>query len=62
MQVYQAPLRDMRFALRELHGDDGFGDAAILAEFDDETVDAVLEEAARLNTEILLPLNRSGDE
>ncbi|QJU58075.1 acyl-CoA dehydrogenase [Sphingomonas sp. AP4-R1] len=62
MQVYQAPLRDMRFALRELHGDDGFGDVAALTEFDDETVDAVLEEAARLNSEILLPLNRSGDE
>ena len=24
MQVYEAPLRDMRFVLRELHGDDGF--------------------------------------
>jgi len=59
MQVYQAPLRDMRFVLRELHNDDGFGGPM---EHDDETVDAVLEEAARLNTEILLPLNRSGDE
>jgi hypothetical protein len=25
MQVYDAPLRDMRFVLNELHADDGFG-------------------------------------
>ena len=42
MQVYEAPLRDMRFVLRELHNDDGFG--GIPMEHDDETVDAVLEE------------------
>jgi len=59
MQVYDAPLRDMKFALRELHGDDGF---AVPLEHDDDLVDAVLEEAARVNREMLLPLNRSGDE
>jgi hypothetical protein len=26
MQVYTAPLRDMRFVLHELHQGDGFGD------------------------------------
>ena len=25
MQVYEAPLRDMKFVLHELHQDDGFG-------------------------------------
>ena len=59
MQVYDAPLRDMKFALRELHADDGF---TVPLEHDDDLVDAVLEEAARVNREVLLPLNRTGDE
>ena len=62
MQVYDAPLRDMRFALNELHSDDGFGDLSALAEFTPDLTDAVLEEAARFTREVLLPLNRSGDE
>ncbi|NIJ08409.1 alkylation response protein AidB-like acyl-CoA dehydrogenase [Sphingomonas vulcanisoli] len=62
MQVYEAPLRDMRFVLRELHADDGYGDLPALEEFSDDVVDAVLEEAARLTRDVLLPLNRSGDE
>ena len=33
MQVYDAPLRDMRFVLEELHTGDGFGDIPALAEF-----------------------------
>jgi alkylation response protein AidB-like acyl-CoA dehydrogenase len=62
MQVYDAPLRDMRFALYELHADDGFGDIPALSEFTPDLTDAVLGEAARLAHEVLLPLNRSGDE
>ena len=62
MQVYDAPLRDMRFVLNELHQGDGFGDIAALAEFTPDLSDAVLEEAAKVSREVLLPLNRSGDE
>ena len=62
MQVYNAPLRDMRFVLNELHNDDGFGDLPGMEEFDTDLTDAVLEEAARFCRDILLPLNRSGDE
>jgi len=62
MQVYDAPLRDMRFVLHELHSDDGFGDIPALAEFTPDLTDAVLEEAARFSREVLAPLNRSGDE
>ncbi|HKT85237.1 MAG TPA: acyl-CoA dehydrogenase C-terminal domain-containing protein [Novosphingobium sp.] len=61
MQVYEAPVRDMKFVLHELHGDDGFGDLEALAEFTPDLVGAVLEEAARVAQEVLLPLNRSGD-
>jgi alkylation response protein AidB-like acyl-CoA dehydrogenase len=62
MQVYKAPLRDMRFVLNELHDDDGFGDLPAHADFTPDLVDAVLEEAGKICEEVLLPLNRSGDE
>ena len=62
MQVYEAPLRDMRFVLDELWVDDGFGELPALAEFDSELTSAILEEAARFSREVLLPLNRTGDE
>jgi len=61
MQVYEAPLRDMKFVLHELHQDDGFGGLEPLSEFTPDLTDAILEEAARVAKEILLPLNRSGD-
>ena len=61
MQVYEAPLRDMKFVLHELHQDDGFGGLEALSEFTPDLTDAILEEAARVAQEILLPLNRSGD-
>jgi alkylation response protein AidB-like acyl-CoA dehydrogenase len=62
MQVYEAPLRDMRFVLNELHAGDGFGDIPALAEFTPDLTDAILAEAARVAQDILLPINRSGDE
>lgn len=61
MQVYEAPLRDMRFVLHELHEDDGFGGLEPLSEFTPDLTDAILAEAARVAQDILLPLNRSGD-
>jgi alkylation response protein AidB-like acyl-CoA dehydrogenase len=61
MQVYQAPLRDMRFVLHELFADQPFGELEHFADFTPDVLDAVLEEAARLTQEVLLPLNMSGD-
>ncbi|MEW9856750.1 acyl-CoA dehydrogenase C-terminal domain-containing protein [Novosphingobium sp. M1R2S20] len=61
MQVYQAPVRDMKFVLHELHNDDGFGNLEALEEFTPDLVDAILEESAKVAQEVLLPLNRSGD-
>jgi alkylation response protein AidB-like acyl-CoA dehydrogenase len=61
MQVYEAPLRDMKFVLHELHNDDGFGNIDALAEFTPDLVDAILEESAKVAQEVLLPLNRVGD-
>ena len=61
MQVYEAPLRDMRFVIHELFDDDGFGGLPAHAEFTPDLIDAVIEEAAKLAHDVLLPLNASGD-
>ncbi len=60
MSTYQAPLRDMLFAL-ELAG---LGDVAKLPGYEDATpdmVEAILGEAANFATEVLDPLNVVGD-
>ena len=62
MQVYQAPLRDIRFLIHELFGKDSYGALPAHAEFTPDLIDAVLEEAARLAQDVLLPINASGDE
>jgi alkylation response protein AidB-like acyl-CoA dehydrogenase len=60
--TYTAPLADMRFALREVAG---LAHVAALPGYEhatDDTVDAVLEEAAKLAGNGLAPLNREGDK
>jgi alkylation response protein AidB-like acyl-CoA dehydrogenase len=60
--TYTAPLADMRFALREVAG---LGAVAALPGYEhatEDTVDAVLEEAAKLAGNGLAPLNREGDK
>src|SRR5450631_1859065 len=60
MSTYRAPLRDMQFVLRELAGVDeiaelpGFGETA-------DVLDAILEEASTFATQVLDPINRTGD-
>ncbi|WP_432669582.1 acyl-CoA dehydrogenase C-terminal domain-containing protein [Pseudomonas umsongensis] len=58
---YQAPLRDMRFVLHELF--DVSGHCQQLDNgLDRDTIDGVLEEAARFAAEVVAPLNRNSDE
>jgi butyryl-CoA dehydrogenase len=62
MAVYKAPLRDMQFVLYELL--DVEAELAVMpahAETNRELIDQVLEEGARFTTEIVFPLNQSGD-
>ena len=61
MQTYTAPLRDMRFVLHELHGLDKLNAYPKYADFTPDVVDSVLEEAAKVASEVLLPLNAVGD-
>ena len=61
MSSYQAPLKDMRFVLNHLAG---LADVAKLPGYEEatpETVDAILEEASKFASEVLDPINFSGD-
>lgn len=63
MAIYKAPLQDMRFILSDVFQADQFWQSIPdLAHVDMATVDAVLEEMAKFSQNVLLPLNRTGDE
>src|SRR5580692_10279174 len=58
---YEAPLSLIRTALEQAARRCGFSPTALHEEMLGETAAAVLEGAARLASEVLSPLNRSGD-
>ncbi len=61
MSTYTAPLKDMRFVLNELAG---LAEVAKLGGYEEattDTVDAILQEAAKFASGILDPINHSGD-
>ena len=62
MQVYTAPIRDMRFVMHELHDSAAHVSAIGTPDVSAELMDSILEEAAKFATEVLLPINASGDE
>ena len=62
MSAYVAPLKDMRFVLNQLAG---LAEVAKLPGYQDatpDTVDAILEEASKFASEVLDPINYSGDQ
>jgi alkylation response protein AidB-like acyl-CoA dehydrogenase len=62
MPTYAPPLRDMRFVLHEVL--DAVGTLKALpahADVDADTIDAILEEAGKFASEVLVPLNLVGD-
>ncbi len=62
MPQYSPPLRDMQFVMHEvLKLSDEFKAMPQHAEVDAETLNAVLEEAAKFAAEVAFPLNISGD-
>ena len=63
MSIYNAPLNDMRFILTDVFKAPEFWqNNDNLSHVDMETVDMILEEMAKLSKNVLLPINRSGDE
>ncbi len=57
---YQAPLKDMHFAMK-LAGIDNIAKLPGFEEMDADTAQAVLEECAKFNQDVIAPLNWDGD-
>ena len=63
MPQYSPPLRDMQFVMHEvLKVTDEFKAMPKHADVDEDTINAVLEEAGKFAAEVAFPLNISGDE
>ncbi len=64
MPEYNAPLRDMRFLLNDVFDAPALWARlpALAERIDADTADAILEEASKITSGLLAPLNRSGDE
>ncbi len=61
MSEYRAPLRDMQFVLEELAGLETVAALPGCEEASADVVAAILEEAAKFASEVISPLNASGD-
>src|SRR6056297_4274219 len=61
MPFYKAPLEDFKFLYHEFLDLEECRALPSMAEATPDVIDAVLEEAARISQEVLLPLNEVGD-
>ena len=62
MGQYVAPLRDMQFVMHELlHVEDELKQLPKHAEIDAEIINQILEEGGKFTSQVLFPLNHSGD-
>ncbi|MBT9503729.1 MAG: acyl-CoA dehydrogenase [Burkholderiaceae bacterium] len=59
--TYRAPIKDMLFGMKELAGLENLQNIPAFADFDLDTAQAVLEECAKLNENVIAPLNVAGD-
>ncbi|HUG78997.1 MAG TPA: acyl-CoA dehydrogenase [Burkholderiales bacterium] len=62
MSAYSPPLKDMKFVLKELAGLEAVAKLPGFEEATPDTVEAILEEAAKFSSEVLDPINYSGDQ
>ena len=60
--MYTPPLKDMRFVLQHIAGMDELAQFDAYAHATPDVVEMVLEEAAKLASEVWAPTNRTGDE
>ena len=60
--TYQPPVRDFAFLLRDVLKLEQYGNLPTFADASMDTVDQILEEAARFTSEVLAPLNSVGDK
>ncbi|MGN6527093.1 MAG: acyl-CoA dehydrogenase [Burkholderiaceae bacterium] len=59
--TYRAPVKDMLFAMKELAGIDELAKLPAFADAGIDTAQAVLEECAKFNEDVVAPLNVPGD-
>jgi len=60
--TFTAPVKDMRFTLKEIIGFDRLKDREGFSDLTDDLTDAVLNEAGRLAAEVIAPTNAVGDQ
>ncbi len=58
---YRAPIKDMLFAMRDLADIEGLSQLPAFADAGLDTAQAVLDECAKLNENVIAPLNVAGD-
>ena len=59
--TYRAPVSDIAFALKHTSGLKEALAEGLYGEMDEDTIDAVLEEAGKFASDVIAPLNRVGD-
>ena len=59
--TYTAPLRDMQFVLNEVLDISRYSNLPGFNEAPEDVVEAILEEGAKLASNVLHPINQSGD-
>jgi 3-(methylsulfanyl)propanoyl-CoA dehydrogenase len=62
MPTFRAPVESVLFLLRDVLGYERYSNLAGFSDAPLDTVEAILTEAARFSEEVLLPLNRVGDQ
>ena len=62
MPIYTAPVEDMMFLFDKLRNNKNYNEIEKYKEVNSELVKDILEEAAKINQNIILPLAKSGDE
>tara|TARA_Y100000590_G_scaffold287310_1_gene323449 strand:- start:824 stop:2047 length:1224 start_codon:yes stop_codon:yes gene_type:complete len=62
MPIYTAPVEDMMFLFDKLRNNKNYNDIEKYKEVNSELVKDILDEAAKINQNIILPLAKSGDE
>ncbi|HEX2800805.1 MAG TPA: acyl-CoA dehydrogenase N-terminal domain-containing protein, partial [Phenylobacterium sp.] len=60
--TYRPPVGDYRFLFRDVLALEQYADLPAFADAPMETIDQILEEAARFTSEVLAPLNGVGDK
>ncbi len=62
MPIYNAPIEDMMFLFNKLRNNKNYNEIEKYKEVNSELVKNILDEAAKINENIILPLAKSGDE